>query len=82
MELETRGTELEHGWEDADGFVGPLRPGGGPRSDPRGDFPTGPELGERLPDIVAVDARGKTLDVHRHRDGRPAAVVFFRSAVW
>ena len=36
--------------QDHDGFIGPVQPGNGPRSDSRGDFPTGPDVGEALPD--------------------------------
>jgi hypothetical protein len=48
-ELETRWTRMDEGWQDHDRFIGPFQPGTGPRSDPRGDFPTGPEVGERSP---------------------------------
>ena len=69
-------------WVDADGFAGPRKPGTGPRRNPRGAFPTGPEVGERLPDIVAPSHTGETVDLHHLRDGAPAVVVFYRSAVW
>ena len=70
------------GWENEHGAVGPFKPGFGPRSDPRGAFPTGPAIGEQLPDIVATSATGETIDVHAHRAGKAAVVVFYRSAVW
>ena len=82
MDMETHAEKTENGWRDRDGFVGPVRPGNGPRSDPRGEFPTGPALGNRLPDIRCLDADGHVFDLHAHRDGRPAVVVFYRSAVW
>ncbi len=69
-------------WLDVDGFAGPVKPGNGPRRDPKGEFPTGPEIGSPLPDIVAMGIDGTTIDVGQHRAGRLAAVVFFRSAVW
>ena len=69
-------------WLDVDGFAGPIKPGNGPRRDPRGEFPTGPDIGVRLPDVVAPNHDGSLLDVHAHRAGRPAIVVFFRSVVW
>lgn len=69
-------------WLDVHGFPGPKKPGDGPRRDPVGNFPTGPEIGAVLPDIVAQNHDGEMLDVHAHRAGKPAAVVFFRSAVW
>ncbi len=46
------------------------------------DFPTGPAIGERLPDFVLPNQRGETVDFHADRAGRKAAVVFQRSAVW
>jgi hypothetical protein len=44
--------------------------------------PTGPELGERLPDFALPDAAGRLVRFHEDRAGARAAVVFFRSAVW
>ena len=81
-DMETIGTQTKTGWRDRDGFVGPIQPGNGPRSDPRGDFPTGPEVGERMPDVVTRTADGAAFDLHAHRGDRPAIFVFFRSAVW
>ena len=69
-------------WEDEFGALGPVKPGLGPRNDPSGDFPTGPAIGTRLPDIVATDQHGQTIDLHATRGDRPAVVVFYRSAVW
>ena len=43
-------------WADEFGFVGPIKPGVGPRSNPVGWFPTGPEIGEALPAIAAFYA--------------------------
>jgi len=60
----------------------PVAPASGNRRIPRGEFPTGPEVGSRLPDIVATDQSGRRVDVHADRAGRPAVVVFYRSAVW
>ena len=76
------GTKVERGWKDSDGFLGPLQPGVGPRRNPLGDFPTGPDVGEAFPDVVALAHDGRTIDVHEDRAGRPAVFVFFRSAVW
>jgi hypothetical protein len=69
-------------WEDRYGALGPAKPGLGPRQDPVGEFPTGPEIGTVLPDIVAADQRGRLVDVHADRAGRPAVLVVYRSAVW
>ncbi len=81
-EMETRATQAGKGWADKDGFVGPFKPGSGPRSDPRGEFPTGPGIGERLPDIHCSAADGSQFDLHKDRGARPAIFIFFRSAVW
>lgn len=69
-------------YEDAEGFNMPLPPGSANRRIPLGDYPTGPEVGLPLPDIVATDQSGRRVDVHADRAGRPAVVVFYRSAVW
>ncbi|MEM6999815.1 MAG: hypothetical protein AAF529_03445 [Pseudomonadota bacterium] len=81
-ELETRGTQTDTGWRDHDGFVGPIQPGNGPRSDPRGAFPTGPEVGQPMPEVNTRLADGSRLDLHAHRNGAPAVFIFYRSAVW
>ncbi len=83
VEVDRRGAELApNQFEDNEGYVGPLPPGFGPRSNPLDDFPTGPEVGERLPDVVASDSSGRTVNLHADRDGQPAVLVFIRSAVW
>ena len=46
------------------------------------DFPTGPAIGERLPDFTLPNQRGEAVDFHADRGGQKAAVVFQRSAVW
>ena len=46
------------------------------------DHPTGPEVGERLPDFTLPDAFGNTIDYHADRGSAKSVVVFFRSAVW
>lgn len=43
---------------------------------------TGPVVGEVLPDFALPDAFGNVVQLHAHRAGRRAAVVFYRSAVW
>ncbi|MEM7287910.1 MAG: hypothetical protein AAF480_16280 [Actinomycetota bacterium] len=83
IEKETYAVRHESGlWANEFGALGPYRPGVGPRSNPKGWFPTGPDVGERLPDIVATSHTGDTVDVHALRGGGPAVVVFYRSAVW
>lgn len=83
LEKETFARKHESGgWEDEYGMIGPYRPGVGPRSNPKDQFPTGPEVGQRLPDIIATAHDGTVVDVHQARAGSPAVVVFYRSAVW
>ena len=46
------------------------------------DFPTGPDIGERLPDITLPAPHGKLLYLEEARgEGRPL-VVFHRSVRW
>ncbi|MBM36749.1 MAG: hypothetical protein VX963_11060 [Actinomycetota bacterium] len=83
IERDTRGVELgPNQYEDAEGYIAPLPAGFGPRSNPLGEFPTGPGIGQRLPDVVALNSDGKSVDVHSDRDGKPVVLVFTRSAVW
>ena len=46
------------------------------------EFPTGPDVGERLPDFKLTNQNGELIDFHESRDGGRAAVVFHRSVVW
>ncbi len=82
IEIETRAEQTDKGWRDADGFVGPVRPGNGPRTDPRSEFPTGPEVGAVLPNFQCLDVEAEPFDFYAHRGASRAVVVFFRSAVW
>lgn len=81
-EMETAATQAGKGWADKDGYIGPFKPGSGPRSDPRGDFPTGPGVGEAMPDILCKSSEGTAFNLHEQRTGRPAVFIFYRSAVW
>jgi len=81
-DIERRGTRVDGGWRDHDGFVGPKQPGTGPRSDPKGAYPTGPEVGQPMPDIRCPTADGARFNLHEDRAGRPAVFIFYRSAVW
>ena len=69
-------------YEDELGFVAPLRASEGQRLIPPEGFPTGPELGERLPDFELPAADGRTIRLHADRGGSKAVVTFLRSAVW
>lgn len=82
VEVDTRGEQVEQGWRDNDGFIGPFRSGNGPRNDPLGAFPTGPSIGERMPDIRCLDAAAEAFDLHADRGSSKAVFMFFRSAVW
>ena len=46
------------------------------------DFPTGPDLGEPLPDFTLQNQHGELVDFSDSRAGSRAVVVFYRSAVW
>ena len=46
------------------------------------EFPTGPDLGDRLPDFTLPNQAGEMVDFHADRGDRRAAVVFQRSVVW
>ena len=46
------------------------------------EFPSGPALGERLPEFTLSNQFGESIDFHADRGGQPAVVVFYRSAVW
>lgn len=83
LEKETFAKQHESGgWEDEFGMIGPFQQGFGPRTNPKPGHPTGPDLGQRLPDIVATAHDGAVIDVHKARAGAAAVVVFYRSAVW
>lgn len=82
LEVETSAIQTKTGWADQDGFVGPFRPGNGPRNDPRGEFPTGPKVGQQMPNVQCADKNGEPFDLHLDRGDAPALFIFFRSAVW
>jgi hypothetical protein len=46
------------------------------------DFPTGPEIGERLPEIELQDQTGATVNLEQARGDRRALVLFHRSLRW
>ncbi len=46
------------------------------------EFPTGPAIGERLPEFELPNQNGEAVDFHAHRGDSKAIVVFYRSAVW
>ncbi len=46
------------------------------------DFPTGPAIGERLPDFTLPDQSGEPVNFIKARAGKRALVVFQRSTRW
>ena len=46
------------------------------------DFPTGPDLGEALPEFSLQNQHGEMVDFSAHRADSRAVVVFYRSVVW
>ncbi len=67
---------------DETGFEAPAPLGHpGRRGLPAG-HPTGPEIGQWLPDFTLPDHTGREINFHQDRNGAKAAVVFFRSVVW
>jgi hypothetical protein len=67
---------------DHHGFDAPAPLGHPGRAGLPDGHPTGPEIGDRLPDFTLPDAHGQPLRFHEDRGNAPAALVFFRSAVW
>jgi hypothetical protein len=67
---------------DSLGFEAPAPLGHPARAGLPDGHPTGPEVGERLPDFALPDQGGRLVRFHEDRGGAPAAVVFYRSAVW
>lgn len=54
-----------------------------PRRYPASDqFPTGPAIGERLPEFKLPNQDGEIVDFHADRGDAKAIVVFYRSVVW
>ncbi len=42
----------------------------------------GPAVGEHFPEVRLTHQDGSEFDLHADREGRPALVVFHRSARW
>ena len=53
--------------------------GGDPQSD---DFPTGPTIGEAVPDFALPDHRGNVVRYSEARGTGQALILFYRSASW
>jgi hypothetical protein len=74
--------ESEWGFEDEFGFIAPLPMTSGQRKIAPEGHPTGPAVGERLPDFELPDPTGRMVKLHEDRGTSKAAVAFFRSVVW
>ena len=46
------------------------------------EFPSGPEIGDRLPAFSLPNQQGRLVDYHADRGDSKSVVVFYRSAVW
>jgi hypothetical protein len=46
------------------------------------EFPTGPAIGERLPEFALPNHNGEIVDFYADRGDSKAIVVFHRSAAW
>jgi hypothetical protein len=46
------------------------------------EFPSGPEIGERLPTFSLPNQHGRLVDYHADRGTSKSIVAFYRSAVW
>ena len=64
------------------GFDAPAPLGHPVRASLPADAPTGPAIGDRLPDFSLPDAFGRLVNFHKDRGVSKAALVFYRSAVW
>ena len=67
---------------DEAGFDAPAPLGHPARAGLPDGHPTGPQVGDPLPDFELPDAHGKPVRFHGDRGESKAALVFYRSAVW
>jgi hypothetical protein len=76
-------TIVGHETSESDAFVT-----SDPKSPPTGrnpespDFPSGPDIGKRLPEINLQDQHGNWVNLEQSRGDRRALVVFHRSVRW
>ena len=68
--------------EDTFGFVGPGPSDFPTRRLPDATFPTGPAVGEHVPEFQLRNQRGELIDFPAALGGNHAIVTFNRSAVW
>lgn len=74
--------DLDHEYYDEFGFYSPMPLSRAARREPPADFPTGPAIGERLPNFTLPDQHGNQIDFDTARQGRKSIVIFHRSAYW
>ena len=67
---------------DEHGFDAPLAVEHPARASLPAGHPTGPKVGEKLPDFDLPDALGRRVRFYEDRGSAKSIVVFFRSAVW
>jgi hypothetical protein len=67
---------------DKFGFVGPGSAEDPPRRNPEANFPTGPDVGDRLPKFQLPNQHGELVDFSTAGGPDKAALIFHRSAVW
>ncbi len=67
---------------DEHGFDAPAPLGHPGRTGLPKNHPTGPEIGEPLPDFTLPDAHGNSVNYNKSRGSSKSVVVFYRSAVW
>jgi hypothetical protein len=75
-------SDLDHEYYDEFGFYSPMPLSRAARREPPADLPTGPAVGERLPNFTLPDQHGKQIDFDTARQSRKSIVVFHRSAYW
>ncbi len=46
------------------------------------EFPTGPDVGQKVPDFTLPDHSGKLVNFTETRSTRRALILFYRSASW
>ncbi len=46
------------------------------------DFPTGPDVGQKVPDFTLPDYSGEMVNFSEERGARRALILFYRSASW
>ena len=82
LNADRRAPVSDIGYHDEFGFYSPMPINRAARREPDEGFPTGPEIGSRLPPVVLPDQAGEMVDVAASTGPSGAIVVFHRSAYW